>query len=231
LNTDCHTENLLCNIVTGEIAKNDVNVNKSVLKGKVSTARVHKQASSGFRSPISSLVTTMTDTKRKKNSPGKEHYNTESIFSRVCYVMNIGQIDTKDLFNFELSPYPTSLCNKSGLPRYTITKVNLKNALKNTVSNRNMKFDSIIIDGNAMLYSAIYWPKGSEVKKLVEAVSAYIFPILRETDFYLIFDRYNAFSIKSDTIIYRQGAFIKEHKLTETTLLPSKEAALGSTKN
>ena len=94
-----------------------------------------------------------------------------------------------------------------------------------------MKFDSIIIDGNAMLYSAIYWPKGAEVKKLVEAVSAYIFPILRESDVYLIFDRYNAFSIKSDTRKYRQGAFIKEHKLTETTLLPSKEAALGSTKN
>ena len=82
--------------------------------------------------------------------------------------MSIGQIDTKDLF--KLSPYPTSLCNESGLPRYTTTISDLKNALKNTVSNRNMKFDSIIIDGNAMLYSAIYWPKGAEVKKLVEAV-------------------------------------------------------------
>ena len=77
--------------------------------------------------------------------------------------MSIGQIDTKDLFNFELSPYQTSLCNESGLPNYTTTKSDLKNALKNTVSNRNMKFENIIIDGNAMLYSAIYWPKGGQV--------------------------------------------------------------------
>ena len=65
------------------------------------------------------------------------------------------------------------------------------------MSNRSITFDSIVIDGNAMLYSAIYWPKGAEVKKLVEAVSAYIFPFLKESDVYLIFDRYHDFSIKS----------------------------------
>ena len=65
------------------------------------------------------------------------------------------------------------------------------------MSNRSITFDSIVIDGNAMLHSAIYWPKGAEVKKLVEAVSAYIFPFLKESDVYLIFDRYHDFSIKS----------------------------------
>ena len=34
LNTDCHTENQLCNIVTEQIAEENVNVNKSVLNGK-----------------------------------------------------------------------------------------------------------------------------------------------------------------------------------------------------
>ena len=99
------------------------------------------------------------------------------------------------------------------------------------MSNRSIKFDSIVIDGNAMLYSAIYWPKGAEVKKLVEAVSAYIFPFLKESDVYLIFDRYHDFSIKSDTRKSRQGMFFKEHKLQLTTQLPSREAVLGSTKN
>ena len=93
-----------------------------------------------------------------------------------------------------------------------------------------MKFDSIIIDDNAMHHSAIYWSKGPEVKKLIEAVSIYIFPLLREWDVYLIFYRYYAYSIKSDTRKERQGAFIKEHKFTEMTPLPTK-AALGSTKN
>jgi len=123
--------------------------------------------------------------------------------------------------------YPTFLYYESGLPHYTTTKSDLKNAIECVVSNRNIKFDSIIIDGNAMLHSAIHWPKGAEVMKLVDAVSAYIFQILKETDVYLIFDRYYTFSIKSETRRYRQGMYIKEHKLTETTQLPSKEAALG----
>ena len=71
--------------------------------------------------------------------------------------------------------------------------------MKCVVSNRNIKFDSIVINGNAMLHSAIYWPKGAKVRKLVDAVSAYVFQILKETDVYLIFDRYYRFSIKSET--------------------------------
>ena len=231
LDTDCHTENQLCNIVTGQIAEENVNVNKSVMNGKALMTKFTEKLPQGFRSTISSTVITMTDTKRQKKSPGKEQYSIESIFSRVCYLMSIGQIDTKDLFSYELSPFPTSLCYESGLPHYTTTKSDLKNALKCVVSNRNIKFDSIIIDGNAMLHSAIHWPKGAEVKKLVEAVSAYIFTILKEADVYLIFDRYYTLSIKSDTRRYRQGMYIKEHKLMETTQLPSKEAALGSIKN
>ena len=152
----------------------------------------------GFRSTISSTVITMTDTKKQKKAPGKEQYNINSIFSRVYYLMSIGQIDIKEILSYELSPFPTSLCYDSGLPHYTTTKSDLKNALKCVVSNRNIKFDSIIIDGNAMLRSAIHLPKGAEGRKLVDAVSAYIFPILREADVYLIFDRYTL-SLKSDT--------------------------------
>ena len=186
LDTDCHTENKLCNIVTGQIAEDNVNVNKSVLRGKELMELFIGKLPQGFRSTISSTVITMTDTKKQKKAPGKEQYNINSIFSRVCYLMSIGQIDTKETFNYELSPFLTSLCYDSGLPHYTTTKSDLKNALKCVVSNRNIKFDSIIIDGNAMLHSAIHWPKGAEGGKLVDAVSAYIFPILREADIYLI---------------------------------------------
>ena len=130
LNTDCHTENLLCNIVTGEIASKTVNVNKSVMKGTKSMADFKMKLPQGFRTPISSTVITMTDSKTKKNSPAKENYNTESIFSRVCYLMSIGQIEIENLFHFELSTYPTSLCNESGFPHYTTTKSDLKNIME-----------------------------------------------------------------------------------------------------
>ena len=73
--------------------------------------------------------------------------------------MSIGQIETKDLFNYELSFFPTSLYNESGLPHYTTTKYDWKNLLNGTVSNRNIQFDVIVIDGYAMLYSATSWSK------------------------------------------------------------------------
>ena len=125
--------------------------------------------------------------------------------------MSIGKVDIENLFDFELATYPTSLCNETGLPRYTKNKSDLKNLLKVTVSNRKTKFDCMIIDGNAMLYSTIYWPKGSEVNKLVESVSVFIFSNLKKSDVYLIFDRYHEYSIKSETRKERQGAFMEEH--------------------
>ena len=70
LDTDCHTENQLCNIVTGQIAEENANVNKSVLNGKALMTKFIEKLP--LRSTISSTVITMTDTKRQKKSPGKE---------------------------------------------------------------------------------------------------------------------------------------------------------------
>ena len=98
-------ENQLCNIVTGQIAENKVNVNKSVCYGKSLMTKCTEKLPRGFRSTISSTVVTMADTRRQRKSLGKEHYNAESIFSRVCYLMSIGRIETKDLFNYELYNY------------------------------------------------------------------------------------------------------------------------------
>ena len=66
---------------------------------------------------------------------------------------------------------------------------------------------------------------------MIEAVSTFIFPMLKECDVYLIFDQYYAFNVKSDIRKERQEAFFKDHKFTEVTPLPTKEAALGSNKN
>ena len=71
--------------------------------------------------------------------------------------MSIGLVDIDTLFDFELAPFPTSLCNQSGSPRYTTSKSDLKNLLKVSVSSRNVIFDSIIIDGNAMDILESHW--------------------------------------------------------------------------
>ena len=82
LDIDCHAENRLCNIVTGEVADNKVNVNNSVQRRIESMKDFERKLPQGFRNPISSTVRTMTEVK-KKHSQGKENYSTESIFSRV----------------------------------------------------------------------------------------------------------------------------------------------------
>ena len=231
LNIESHTENLLCNIWTGEIAGKEVNVHNSVSLGIKMMSDFKKELPHGFRKAISSSVITMPDGKKRKRGTSNETYNTDVIFSRVIYLMSIGQLEFEHLFSYELAPFPTALCHQSGDPRYTQSKSDLKNLLQSKISSRNLNFDSIIIDGNAMLHSAIHWPKGADVSKLIEGIGSYIFQLLTNCDIYLIFDRYYNFSIKSDTRQERRGAFLKDHKFTENTPLPSKEAALASTKN
>ena len=73
LNIDCHTENILCNIVTGEIAIKDVSVNKSVLQGTKAMSDFKRKLSQGFRNTILPTVITMKDNKGKKNYPANKN--------------------------------------------------------------------------------------------------------------------------------------------------------------
>ena len=88
----------------------------------------------------------------------------------------------------------------------------------------------IVIDGCAMLHSAIHWPKGGKVDDLLAGVRHYISKKLSTADVYLIFDRYREFSIKSDTRQERLDQYRSFHTLTETNPLPSKEVVLRVTK-
>ena len=231
LDIDSHTENILCNIYTGEIAGKEVNVHTSVSVGIKMMNDFKKDLPHGFRKAISSPIVTMKDGTKKKQGIVTEMYNTDLIFSRVSYLLSIGHLEFERLFYFELSPFPTAHCHDTGEPRYTTSKSVLKNHLKSLVSSRNLKSDSIIIDGNAMLHSAIHWPKSACVSHFIEGVKVYIFKLLAICDIYLIFDRYYEFSIKSDTRRERIGAFMKDHKLSLNTPLPPKEATMTSSKN
>ena len=155
-----------------------------------------------------------------------EVYNTEIIFSRVMYLLSAGQIDVKDLFNYELAPVPTALFKDTGEGRYPTSKSVLKNSLKAEVSLRNVSPDAVLIDGCAMLHGALHWPKGGKVQDLLTAVRKYILKMLEQLDTYLIFDRYKDFSIKSDTRQGRLEQFRCSHSLQKSSPLPAKEVAL-----
>ena len=140
------------------------------------------------------------------------------IFSRVMYLLSADHIQLKDLFTYELSPVPTALFKDIGEGRSKASKAVLKNALKK-VSVRNIFPDAILIDGCAMLHSAIHWPKGGKVEDLLAGLRSYISKKLLKSDVYRIFDRYKEFSIKPDQ-------FRCSHTLSKTSPLPAKEVTL-----
>ena len=159
-----------------------------------------------------------------------EVYNTEIIFPRVMHLLSAGHIQMEDLFKYKLAPVPTALFKATGEGRYPTSKAVLKNALKVGVSTRTTVPDAIIIDGCAMLYSAIHWPKGGKVNDFLAGVRSYISNKLKKSDVYLIFDRYKEFSIKTATRQKRLDQFRCSHTLNKTSPLPSKEVTLRVTK-
>ena len=185
----------------------------------------------GFRSTIKKEVVTMKETgKSGTKNKTVEVYNTKIIFSRVMYLLSAGHIQMEDLFKYELAPVPTALFKDTGEGRYPTSKAVLKNALKVGVSTRTTVPDAIIIDGCAMLYSAIHWPKGGKVNDFLAGVRSYISNKLKKSDVYLIFDRYKEFSIKTATRQKRLDQFRCSHTLNKTSPLPSKEVTLRVTK-
>ena len=229
LDINSHNVESVCNIYTGETAPSDININKSVILGEKMMLEFQNKLPEGFKATISRCVVPMSVKKAKSNAATPE-YNTELIFSRVMYLMSMGQIELEDIFNYELSPIPTSLFKNTGEPRYPKNKSDLKNKLKVEISSRGTTPDSVFIDGCAALYSAIHWPKGGKVSDLIEALRCYISRLICKSDVYLIFDRYFDFSIKSDTRIERLGTFLRSHSLSLSAPLPPREITMKSTK-
>ena len=146
------------------------------------------------------------------------------------HLLSAGHIQMEDLFKYKLAPVPTALFKATGEGKYTTSKAVLKNALKVGVSTRTTVPDAIIIDGCAMLYSAIHWPKGGKVNDFLAGVRSYISNKLKKSDVYLIFDRYKEFSIKTASRQKRLDQFRCCHTLNKTSPLPSKEVTLRVTK-
>ena len=112
-----------------------------------------------------------------------------------------------------------------GEGRYPTSKADLKNALKVEVSTRKIVPDAIIIDGCAMLHSAIHWPKGGKGNDFLAGVRSYISKKLTKSDVYLIYDRYKEFTRQE-----RLDQFQCSHTLNKSSPLPSKEVTLRVTK-
>ena len=165
-----------------------------------------------FRLPLTKKVVTMTTYKDKnsKKKADKKEYNTDLIFIRALLALSTHQVTLNDVFSHELSSVPLSLFDETGEPRYPGNKSALMNKLKVEVSSRGIATDAIVIDEGGMLHR-LYWPFNGTVKDFLEIAEKFIVPKIRGSNVYLVFDRYNERSLKSDTRDARIGAFHRSY--------------------
>ena len=227
---ETHASNVLVNIYTGEESTKSVNVNKAAEIGKNQIDEFQDNLPDAFRKTLTTKVFLMTSLKDKKTiqKAEKGDYNEDLIFSRVLLLLGSNQIDFKDVFNFELAAVPRSLFYETGNARYAKNKSVLMNKLKVEESSRGIQFDSVIIDGGGLMHE-VYWPTDGMVKYLVDGVEKYIKMFIFDSDVFLIFDRYKADSIKSDTRSARIGSFQRSYQLSLDRELPPMCLCLSST--
>ena len=125
----------------------------------------------------------------------------------------------------ELAPLPTALFADSGDMRISTSKSVLKNDLKIEVSSRlsQEKIEVAVIDGCALLWIPS-WPAVGTVQIFIDTFKHKIAEKLSKCDVYLVFDRYNEFSIKHPTRLSRGAGRV--YQLTPSTPIPNQKAVL-----
>jgi len=140
------------------------------------------------------------------------------------------KLNLDDVLKYELAPVPMAVFDSSGDMRVAKAKSTLKRQLQVEATMRHVfKNSSLIIDGSAMLW-VISWPTNGKVQDYVDNVVSWVLGKLKESDVWLIFDRYMEYSIKDNTRNTRQkGA--SEHQLSLTMPLPPQKVLLTNTQN
>ena len=83
LNPDSHGNGSLLNIVSGNVANPEVNVDKEVEIGTSMLAEFEASWPEGFQAPISKRVTTFVEKKKRLNVGGRDIVDLEAIYNRV----------------------------------------------------------------------------------------------------------------------------------------------------
>ena len=163
-------------------------------------------------------------------------YDTVLICSRVMGLQMSGRdIDIKNVVQHELAPIPTALFDESGNLRITKTKSTLKKKLQVEKSRQTVEMEqhtkALVLDGCEIL-CVVHYPSSGCVKDYVNGFVRNIIQHLSSQDVYLVFDRYDDYSIKSSTRSARSGKQPSQHhQLTLDTHLPPRHVLFNVTFN
>ena len=137
-------------------------------------------------------------------------------------------VDIADLLAQELAPVPPALFTDSGELRTASAKSVLKTNTAQLLSARRAQknVDVIVIDGSAYLWIPS-WPASGTIQHYIEKLKYHIGQKLTKADVFLVFDRYQEYSIKGATRTSRGNGMI--HHLTTATILSAQKVVLTMT--
>jgi len=217
----------LLNIATGLLAPSKVNADKSVTIGTQQMEEFESGWPESFNKSLNKRVVTMSVAKKSIKIDDTPVYDTELIFNRVIGLQQSRDINIKDVLMYELSPVPAALFDDTGEMR-SQAKASLKKKLQIEVSSRLASSPGVvIIDGCAFLWT-VHWPANGTVEDYLKNFLKSLMFHLRNSDVYLIFDRYNHNSTKNMTRSSRAGTNVsRKHQLSLQTQLPTQKVVLA----
>lgn len=105
----------LINIVTGRVAPDNVNVDDALCIGSAMAAEFSAALPGRCYQPLKKKVITMKASKRSMKVGGKSVYDMEKFYARMLVISQKRDVHLQELFQFELSPVPSSLFDEFGL--------------------------------------------------------------------------------------------------------------------
>lgn len=232
LDPDQHPSGKLLNIVTGEMAHDDINSYKALDIGQTMVKGFRKSWPAGFYDKLSKPILTMHDKKKHVILGGKKLYDQEMIYARIIGLMSSNRpVPIDACLSTELAAYPPALFDPTGMMRVS-KKSNLKTALQITTSKRSAStVDTTVYDVSALLWT-ITWPTGA-LRLYIDAVKAFVMQALKDENVVFVFDRYFEDSTKAYCRLLRQEkqGTSRVHILKSDMPTPPRSALLGVWKN
>ncbi|XP_068225089.1 uncharacterized protein [Palaemon carinicauda] len=105
------------NIVNGQVAPKEVNVEYALLLGQKMATAFRKALPSGFHAKLSSPIKTMEQLKHGIKVGNKTVFDMEAIFLRLLMVGQQRQLQLESIFQYELCAVPSSLIDEYGCLR------------------------------------------------------------------------------------------------------------------
>ena len=209
----------LINIVTGRVALDSVNVDDALCIGSAMTAEFSAALPGGFYQPLKKKVITMEASERSIKVGGKNVYDKEMFYARMLVTSQKRDVYLQELFQFELSPVPSSLFGEFGDMRKG-TKSFLLHKLATFASTPLSPVDVQLVDDNETLHHTP-WPKFGTLGHFAEM---FCLLIPGPHDTYVIFDKYLPGSMKSHERLRRAGGTVpRHHTLSKDMPLPSQD--------